>query len=478
MMKSRSIALALSAIFGTTVGVMPVYALFPVTEKIRGDAIAQSPNSESYEETNIRVYEKASPAVVSIDSNKTNGSGTIISSDGMILTNGHVVAGNSTVTVIFADGKKLPGQVIGFGDEGLDLAVVKVQGMNNLPTLPLARPGSIKVGQRAFAIGNPFGRFQNTFTVGIVSRIDRQRGLIQTDAAINPGNSGGPLLNSAGELIGINTSIFTRIQGGGNTGISFAIPIDKIPGFIASVREGRASRVVRSRRSSLFGNVPPQKLTFNGSIIKGSFTSKSPVLPMDNSYFDLYSFEGKAGQQVTIEMKSQDIDSYLILLGSNQREIAQDDDGGGNKNARLVVTLPVDGTYYIIANSYDARENGNYTLELRETTATRSNRIILREEGILGQGSSVLPSDGSLYREYRFEGQAGQSVSISLESSDFDPYVAVFTPDSQLLGENDDVSDSSKNAFVSVTLPITGPYRVVVNSFDASGRGRYILTVR
>lgn len=477
MMKSRSIALTLSAIFGTTVSVMPVYALFPVTEKIRGDAIAQSPNSESYEETNIRVYEKASPAVVSIDSDKTNGSGTIISSDGMILTNGHVVAGNSTVTVIFADGKKLPGQVIGFGDEGLDLAIVKVQGMNNLPALPLARPGSIKVGQRAFAIGNPFGRFQNTFTVGIVSRIDRQRGLIQTDAAINPGNSGGPLLNSSGELIGINTSIFTRNQGG-NTGISFAIAIDKIPGFITSVREGRASRVARSRQTSLFGNITPKKLTLNGSKINGVFTSQSPVLPMDNSYFDLYTFEGKAGQEVTIEMKSEDIDPYLILLGSNQREIAQDDDGGGNKNARIVVTLPVDGTYYIIANSYDAREEGNYTLELRETTTTRSNRIILREEGILGQGSSVLPSDGSLYREYTFEGKAGQSVSISVESSDFDPYVALFTPESELLGENDDVSDSSKNAFVSVTLPITGRYRVVVNSFDPSGRGRYILTVR
>ena len=477
MMNSRWIALTLSAIFGTTVSVMPVYALFPVTEKIRGDAIGQSPNSESYEETNIRVYEKASPAVVSIDSDKTNGSGTIISSDGMILTNGHVVAGNSTVTVIFADGKKLPGKVIGFGDEGLDLAIVKVEGMKNLPTLPLARPGSIKVGQRAFAIGNPFGRFQNTFTVGIVSRIDRQRGLIQTDAAINPGNSGGPLLNSAGELIGINTSIFTRNQGG-NTGISFAITIDKIPGFITSVREGRASRVARSRRTSLFGNITPKKLTLNGSKINGFFTSQSPVLPMDNSYFDLYTFEGKAGQEVTIEMKSEDIDPYLILLGSNQRQIAQDDDGGGNKNARLVVTLPVDGTYYIIANCYDAREAGSYTLELRETTATRSNRIILREEGILGESSSVLPSDGSLYREYTFEGNAGQSVSISVESSDFDPYVALFTPESELLGENDDVSDSSKNAFVSVTLPITGRYRVVVNSFDPSGRGRYILTVR
>ncbi len=127
------------------------------------------------EETNIKVYEKASPAVVSIETEKTNGSGTIISPDGLVLTNAHVVSDGGTVTVTLADGRKLEADVIAFGEDGLDLAVLKIRNGRNLPTIPIASPNSVKVGQRAFAIGNPFGQFQNTLTVGIVSRLDKDR---------------------------------------------------------------------------------------------------------------------------------------------------------------------------------------------------------------------------------------------------------------------------------------------------------------
>jgi len=421
------------------------------------------------EQTNIRVYEQASPAVVTVDTDKSNGSGTIISPDGMVLTNAHVVSAGGTVNIILSDGRKLVADVVGFGEDGLDLAVVKIRGQNNLPTIPLARPGSVKVGQQAFAIGNPFGKFQGTLTVGIVSRIDLSQGLIQTDAAINPGNSGGPLLNSSGELIGVNTSIFTRGRGGGSIGIGFAISADKVPAFLTAVREGRAPRVAQAR--SPFGNKLPEKLALNGPAIRGQLTDKSNVLPADNSFFDLYSFEGKAGMQITIEMKSQEIDPYLILLGPNQRGIAQDDDGAGSKNARITVRLPADGTYTLVANSYEPRESGAYTLELK-ASATEPSRAILQEEGALVAGGPVLPSDNSLYREYTFEGRARQSVAISLESTDFEPYVAIIGPNDRLLAPNDEGSDSAKNAFLSVTLPATGRYRVIVNAYDALGRGR------
>src|SRR4028118_251092 len=149
------------------------------------------------EQTNIRVYQRASPAVVSIDAGDGTGSGSIISRDGLILTNAHVVEGSRTVDVVLADGRKFRGEVVGFGGNGLDLGIVKIPAQNNLPTITFAR-NPVQVGQRAFAIGNPFGRFQGTFTTGIVSRIDKERGLIRTDAAINPGNSGGPLLHSQG----------------------------------------------------------------------------------------------------------------------------------------------------------------------------------------------------------------------------------------------------------------------------------------
>ncbi|MGK7928617.1 MAG: S1C family serine protease, partial [Spirulina sp.] len=193
------------------------------------------------EDTSIRVYEQASPAVVSLEGGDATGSGSIVRSDGLILTNAHVVEGLSVVNVILADGREFQGEVIGFAEDGLDLAVVQIRGAIDLPTLTFAPPGSVRVGQQAFAIGSPFG-FQGTYTTGIVSRIDREKSLIQTDAAINPGNSGGPLLNSRGELIGVNTAIYSR-GNAGNIGIGFAIPVEQVQPFLTAVRDGRAPRI-------------------------------------------------------------------------------------------------------------------------------------------------------------------------------------------------------------------------------------------
>ena len=439
---------------------------------------------DSVEQTNIRVYEQASPAVVSIDTEKANGSGSIISADGMVLTNAHVVSQGGEVKVTLADGQELSADVIGFGEDGLDLAVLKIRDARNLPTIPIARPGSIQVGQRAFAIGNPFGQFQGTLTIGIVSRIDGERNLIQTDAAINPGNSGGPLLNSRGELIGVNTAIFTtRGRSGGNIGIGFAISVDQVPPFLEAVRQGRAPLVAQNQSPINFSEQDAEKIELNGPEIKGSLSQGDGILPVDNSFYDIYSFEGRAGQRITIEMSSQDIDPYLILLNSDGSELAQDDDGGGEKNAKIVVTLPEDGTYTFLANSYEAGESGDYRLKLstslsRLTPRLRSNRLLLNQEGTLDSSDAVLPSDGSRYDEYTFEGEAGQSVTIKLESTDFDPYVALFGPNGRLVAENDNASPSEQNSAITITLPMTGRYRVVVNAYDDTGRGQYLLTVR
>lgn len=157
------------------------------------------------------------------------GSGFIVDSNGLILTNAHVVKGADNVTVTLKDGRTFKGEVRGI-DEPSDLAVVKIKGQN-LPVAPLGNSSDVKVGDWAIAVGNPLG-LDNTVTLGIVSTLNRssaQAGIpdkrldfIQTDAAINPGNSGGPLLNDQGEVIGINTAI--RADG---QGIGFAIPIDK-----------------------------------------------------------------------------------------------------------------------------------------------------------------------------------------------------------------------------------------------------------
>lgn len=443
-------------------------------------AVAQ----DTDEKINIRVYESASPAVVSIDTEEGNGSGSIITSDGLVLTNAHVIEGHQTVEVILADGQRFQGDVVGFGERGIDLAMVKLRNARNLPTVRIAPPGSVKVGQRAFAIGNPFGRFQGTFTTGIVSRIDTEKGLIQTDAAINPGNSGGPLLNSQGELIGVNTAIFTQGGGGGNIGIGFAIAVDEIEPFLVAVREGRAPTTSQRRQSPLSTDRPPEPIALNGDGVRGSLSRDDNILNSDNSFFDVYSFEGKAGERVDISMSSSEVDAYLILVGPGGREVAQDDDSGGGTNARIIATLPADGTYLVVANSYEAGQSGNYNLQVRSVSGNASNRanrsdtFLLRESGILGPGAAVLPSDGSLYREYVFSGQAGQSVTIALESTDFDTYLILLDPRDRKLAENDDASQTDSNSLLTLTLPETGTYRVIVNAYDRQGRGQYVLTVR
>ena len=156
------------------------------------------------------------------------GSGVVVSPDGYILTNNHVVEGATDVKVLFSDHSQIPAKVIGT-DEPTDIAVLKVD-RKDLPVLPLGESQHAEVGDIVLAIGNPFGLHQ-TVTMGIISAkgraglgIEKYEDFIQTDAAINPGNSGGALINSQGELIGINTAILSG--SGGNQGVGFAIPVD------------------------------------------------------------------------------------------------------------------------------------------------------------------------------------------------------------------------------------------------------------
>jgi len=155
------------------------------------------------------------------------GSGFVVNSDGYVVTNNHVVDGATEIRVKFADGRELPGRVVG-RDPRTDLALLKVEG-HGLPTIPLGDSSALRVGEPVMAIGNPFG-LEQTVTTGIVSATGRVIGegpyddFIQTDASINPGNSGGPLINARGQVIGINTAIVSR--SGGSVGIGFAIPVN------------------------------------------------------------------------------------------------------------------------------------------------------------------------------------------------------------------------------------------------------------
>ncbi len=188
-------------------------------------AVESRPTFESDEQVTINVYQRALPAVVTIRGGRSTGSGSFISADGLVLTNEHVVGRAQRVEVLTQDGRRFIGEVINT-DRRNDLALVKVQSREKFPFLRLAEPGSIQVGQRVFAIGSPFG-LAGTLTTGILSRI-APNGDLQTDAAINPGNSGGPLLNSRGELIGVNKAII-----GNGQGIGFATSAPTVRTFLA-----------------------------------------------------------------------------------------------------------------------------------------------------------------------------------------------------------------------------------------------------
>jgi serine protease Do len=179
------------------------------------------------------------------------GSGFIVSSDGYVLTNAHVVADASDVVVSLTDRREFPAKVIG-ADKGSDVALIKINA-TGLPTVKFGDPAKLKPGQWAIAIGSPFG-FESSVTAGVISATDRQvpddgSGVqsyvtfIQTDAAVNPGNSGGPLFNIDGQVIGINSQIYSR--SGGYMGVSFAIPID----YALNVKDQllKTGKVSRSR---------------------------------------------------------------------------------------------------------------------------------------------------------------------------------------------------------------------------------------
>jgi len=205
----------------------------------------------------INAVDAVAPAVVTIQvttgglfgGGSGSGSGFIFDSDGYIVTNRHVVANAEELVVVLNDGREFPGTVYGI-DTLTDLAIVTVEA-TGLPVAPIGTSAELEPGQLAVAIGNPLGNFVNTVTTGVVSGLGRQiqasdatqtsseqlNNLIQTDAAINPGNSGGPLVNSAGQVIGVNTAVSTSAQG-----IGFAIPIDVAKPIMQQALDGEELR--------------------------------------------------------------------------------------------------------------------------------------------------------------------------------------------------------------------------------------------
>ena len=191
------------------------------------------------EKNPVSIYEKINPAIVTVDSQIPDGlscgTGCIIDKSGVILTSAHVVDIGKTVVVTMSNGQNYNAKVLKHLGENRDIALLKINVNKELKTVKLGDSEKVKVGQKVFAIGNPFG-FTGTLTQGIVSRIDYTKNRIQTDAAINPGSSGGPLLNTNGEIIGINQAIYNPDNNISNIGIGFATPINLVKEYLADAK--------------------------------------------------------------------------------------------------------------------------------------------------------------------------------------------------------------------------------------------------
>ena len=249
---------------------------------------------------------------------QNQGSGFIFA-DGLVITNSHVVNGSDKVIVGLTNGKKLKAKLIG-QDLFTDLAVLEIEGKGPWPIAKLGDSSKIKVGDWAIAVGNPFG-LENTVTLGIISNLkrnvtqlgiyDKKLELIQTDAAINPGNSGGPLLNSNGEVIGINT----LIRSGPGAGLSFAIPINKAKNIVYQlINDGRVihpmigiSLIDESNSESNFNTVKV------GYVVPNSPAEKSGIM-VDDILIKVDNREIETASDVISEISQNGIKKPITIL--------------------------------------------------------------------------------------------------------------------------------------------------------------------
>ncbi len=344
-----------------------------VRQNTSADSSEMPPGSEDMPEMFKRFFgQPGMPMPQQPRSGTSFGSGFIISSDGYVLTNHHVVEGADEVIVRLADRRELKAKVVG-SDEMSDVALLKLDA-SNLPVLQIADSKKVKPGQWVVAIGSPFG-FDHSVTAGVVSGLGRpsidgsQRYVpfIQTDVAINPGNSGGPLLNTAGEVVGINSQIFSN--SGGYMGVSFAIPMEVAMNAVQQLKQtGKVTRgqlgvqirdVAREEVAEL--KLPRPGGAFVNNVLNGSSAQKAGILPgdvitalngrdIDQSSMlppmvgalppgvkvsvDLYR-EGKA-KTVTVELTALNETAAINSQSSNRRPEA------ATSNSLGLIVAPVD----------------------------------------------------------------------------------------------------------------------------------------
>lgn len=461
----------------------------------------------------VSITRRANPAVITLNTYNASGRQTGLGSgfflsDGRIATNRHVVEGSSRIDVMTVDGRKL-GTVSyaeAVGGATADLAILP-RVTNPPATLPLAR-GLPEAGEGVVVIGAPEG-LSNTVSTGIVSAIRQLTGrtLVQISAPISHGSSGGPVLNMRGEVIGVSVSVLSEGQN-----LNFAVPVTELSRLATGPRgridfsgdlrfggrgTGRGSAPSERDISDLnLGTLP--RITA-GQTVTGRLTTGDFRRP-DGSYADAYVYTGRAGEVITVTLRSNAFDAWAVVDDPTGPMREHDDDSGGNLDAQLSVTLPHAGQYLIVANSVAEGATGAYTLAVSrggtpqndgndngnnggqvssgDEFDVNSARPISSGQSVSGTltRSDTRRSDGSYADSYLYNGRAGERLTVTLRASGFQPWIVVDEPDGPFREHNG--GRGSGTAVLNVTLPRTGRYIILANSVDAGGTGSYSMTVQ
>jgi len=365
------------------------------------------------------------------------GSGFIVSPDGYIVTNAHVVDGASEVTVKLTDRREFTAKVIG-SDKRTDIALIKIDA-KNLPALDLSAPPGVKQGEWVIAIGSPFG-FENSVSAGIVSGVHRalpggqMTPFIQTDVAVNPGNSGGPLLNAAGQVVGVNSQIYSR--SGGYMGLSFAIPADvamkvadqlRTTGKVQHGRLGVGIQPLNMQLAQSFG-LPDTNGALVGSVEKDSPAEKAGLKSGDvirkvdgiamNDTTDVTSRIGNSapGTKLALEVwRDGRTTTVNATVGAfDDDKVAKADDAVEDKGKLGVAVRPL--------TPDEKKEVGHAGLVVQNATGPAAKAGIQAGDVIVGVGNAKVATVEELKKHVD---AAGKSIALLIERDGRQIYVPV-----------------------------------------------------
>lgn len=458
----------------------------------------------------VAITRRASPAVVTLHAFNASGREVSLGSgfflpDGRIATNRHVVEGATRMTAQASNERTL-------GSAEYAEAVGRTADLAILPRIGTA-PATLTLasrlpepGEGVVVIGAPEG-LSNTVSTGIVSAIRRIQGrtLVQISAPISHGSSGGPVLNMRGEVIGVSVSVLSEGQN-----LNFAVPATELATLSSAPPERIA--FTGNLRSGNDGGpgapTGPDISTQNlarlpriavGQTVTGRLASSDFVRP-DGSYADSYVYTGRAGERVTVTLRSRDFDSWVVIDDPRGPMQEYDDDGAGGLDSELTVTLPHDGQFLIVANSVAAQATGAYQMSLRSAgrgeveggsggsgargTIADLGRMTLPRiaagqsvSGRLGSGDFVRSDDNTFADGYTYAGRAGEQLTIVMRSAAFDAWLVLDDPNGPMQ-EHDDDGAGGNDSRLTVTLPHDGNYVIIANSVARGANGPYTLSVQ